>query len=424
LPVPDELHVEYGPFPIALGRPVAAQARGWVARSGYGMVVRGDGEVSHTLRLASLLGLPVMKSRVEGIAQMELQIAGSWAGSVSGQSGFSLPEVTGTVQLRGLQATVRGVNGPIEISSAELKLLPNEVQVEKLSALAAGAQWTGSLDLPRGCGTPGACVVHFILNTEETDLSEVTEWLGAPPSQRRWYQVLTTAEPAASTFLENLRASGTVNATRLRIHDLIANRVSASMELERGKLKISDLRADVLSGKHHGDWQADFTGESPTYTGSGNLTWISLGQMAEAMHDPWISGTAAGTYQLTASGADSVAFWQSAEGALQFDLRDAVLPHVSLASDEGPLRVSHWQGRVHLHGGKIEIENGKLVSPVGAFEISGTASLGRVLDFKLTRGPDVKSAGAGAFVYNITGTLAEPRVALTAAPETQAQLKP
>ena len=56
LPAPDELHVEYGPFPVALGRPVPAQARGWVARSGYGMVVRGDGEVPHTLRMASLLG--------------------------------------------------------------------------------------------------------------------------------------------------------------------------------------------------------------------------------------------------------------------------------------------------------------------------------------------------------------------------------
>ena len=96
LPAPDELHVEYGPFPVALGRPAPAQARGWVARSGYGMVVRGEGEVSHILRLASLLGLPAVKASVEGVTEMELQIAGSWAGNVSGNaSGFSLPEVTG-----------------------------------------------------------------------------------------------------------------------------------------------------------------------------------------------------------------------------------------------------------------------------------------------------------------------------------------
>ena len=58
------------------------------------------------------------------------------------------------------------------------------------------------------------------------------------------------------------------------------------------------------------------------------------------------------------------------------------------------------------------------------YEISGSASLGRVLDLKLTRSTDVRLARAGALVYSITGTVAEPRVALTSAPETQAQLKP
>jgi hypothetical protein len=424
LPAPGELHVEYGPFPVALGRPVPAQARGWVGRSGYGLVVRGDGEVSHTLRLASLLGLPAMKASVEGVAQMELEIAGSWAGNVTGTvSGFSLPGVTGTVQLHNVRATVRGMNGPMEISSAELQLLPDEARVEKLSARAGEAHWTGSLALPRGCGMPGACLVRFDLNTEEVGLSELSAWLGSQASQRRWYQMLSSEEPAAPTFLGNLRASGKISADRLRIHNVVADRVSASLELERGKLKISELRADVLGGKHRGDWLADFTMASPLYTGSGTLTGISLGQMAAAMHDPWISGTAGGTYQLTASGADSTAFWESAEGGMRFDLRDGVLSHISLASDEGPLQVGRWQGRALLRAGKIEIEKGKLISSAGAYEISGAASQGRVLDFKLARDTDVKPVHAGALVYSITGTVTEPRVVLTT-PETQARLKP
>jgi hypothetical protein len=425
LGAPDELRVEYGPFPVALGRPVPAQARGWMARSGYGMVVRGDGEVAHTLRLANLLGLPAVKASVEGVAQMDLQIAGSWAGRVSGaSSGFSLPEVTGTVQLRNVRAMVRGVNGPIEISSAELQLAPDEARVTKLSAVAADAHWTGSVALARGCGMPGACLVRFNLNTEEIGLNSLYEWLGSPPSQRRWYQMLTSAEPTAATFLQNLRASGRVSAGQLLIHNLAAKRVSGFLDLERGKLKISDLRADVLGGKHRGDWQADFTAASPIYAGAGTLTGISLQQMADAMHDPWILGTAGGTYQFTASGADSAAFWESVEGGVQFDLRDGVLSHISLASDDGPLRIARWLGGAHLRGGKIEIEKGKLVSPAGTYEISGTASLGQVLDFKLTRGTEVKPVRAGSLVYSITGTVAEPRVALTPTPETQARLKP
>ena len=118
--------------------------------------------------------------------------------------------------------------------------------------------------------------------------------------------------------------------------------------------------------------------------------------MAKAMHDPWISGTAEGTYQLTASGTDSAAFWQSAEGGLQFDMRDGVLSHISLASDEGPLRVARWQGRARLRSGKIQIENGKLISAGGGtYEISGTASLGRVLDLKLARSTDVNGGSRG-----------------------------
>jgi hypothetical protein len=424
LPAPDELHVEYGPFPVALGRPVPAQARGWLGRSGYGMVLRGEGEVSQALRLANLLGLPAVKASAEGVAEMKLQIAGSWAGNISGSSsGFSLPEVNGTVQLHNVRAALRGVNGPIEISSAELHLLPDETRVEKLSALAGDVHWTGSVALPRGCGMPGACLVRFNLNSEEIGLSELSSWLGSQPSQRRWYQMLTSEEPMAPTFLEGLRASGKVSAGRLRIRNLVAERVSASLELEHGKLQISELRADLLGGKHRGDWQADFTAGSPAYTGSGTLTGISLGQMADAMHDSWISGTAGGTYQLTASGADSAAFWESAEGGVQFDVRDGILSHISLASDEGPLRAARWQGRMQLRRGKIEIEKGKLVSPAGAYEISGSASLERVLDLKLILGTDAKPARPGSLVYSITGTVAEPRVTLTT-PETQARLKP
>jgi hypothetical protein len=424
LPAPDELHVEFGPLPVALGRPVPAQGRGWVARSGYGLVIRGDGEVSHTLRLASLLGLPAVKASVDGEAAMRLQIAGSWAGNISGSSsGFSLPQVNGTVQLHNVHATLRGVNGPIEISSAELQLLSDEVRVEKLRAQAGGTDWTGSVELPRGCGIPGACLVRFDLNTEEVGLSELSKWLGSQPNQRRWYQMLTPEEPTSPKFLENLRASGKVSAGRLWIRNVVAERVSAALDLERGKLKITELRGDVLGGKHRGNWQVDFTAGPATYTGSGTLTEISLGQIADAMRDRWISGTGGGSYQITASGSDSAAFWESAEGQLQFDLREGVLSHISLASDEGPLRVGRWEGRVRLHGGEIEIENDKLVSSAGTYEISGSASLGRVLDFKLSRSTDVKLERVGSQVYSIRGTLAEPRVVLTSQ-ETQARLKP
>jgi AsmA family/AsmA-like C-terminal region len=425
LPFSNKLHVEIGPFPIGLGRPAPAQARARVSRSGYEVIIRGEGEVSRTLGMASLLGLPALKATAEGTAQMDLQIAGSWRANPSAVDSIPTgPHVTGTVQLRNVHATVRGVNATIEIPSAELQLLPDEARVEKLKARAADSLWTGSVTLPRGCGTPGACLVRFNLNTGDVGLGNLANWLRSKPNPRRWYQILGYSAVSAPTLLDNLHASGNVTAHRLLLHDLIATRVSASLQLQQGKLKISELRADLLGGKHVGDWQADFTAAVPTYTGSGTLTGISLPEMAEAMHGSWISGTGGASYQFTASGADSAAFWQSAEGTLRFDLQDAVLPHIVLAGDDSPLQVTDWQGRARLRNREIEIDNGKLVSPPGTYEIGGTASFSRVLDLKLVREEGVKPASVGSLVYAITGTLEQPQIALIPTPQTQAQLKP
>ncbi len=425
LPAPEELRVEYGPFPVAMGRPLPAQAQGWIARSGYRMAIHGEGEVSHTLRLASLLGLPAVKASVEGGAQMELQMAGSWAGNVSGtSSNFSPPTVTGTAQLRNVRARVRGLNDSIEITSAELQLLPEEVRVDKLSARAADALWDGSVSLPRGCGMPGACLIHFNLNTQEIGLDEISQVLSAQPRNRPWYQRLTSAEPTPSAFLKEVRASGKVSVKRLHIRSLIARQVSATLDLDRGKMKITRLQADVFGGKHLGDWQADFVAAPPIYTGSGTLSGISLAEIADAMHDKWISGTAGGTYWLTASGLDSSAFWQSADAGLQFDVQQAIFSTISLQTLFGPLRAFRWQGQAHLHGGKIEIDKSKMISSAGVLETSGTASLGRDLNFKLAQVTNVKPGGVGSSFFSITGTLGEPHVVLNQVEETQARLKP
>jgi AsmA-like C-terminal region/AsmA family len=416
------LRLEYGPFPVALGRAAPAEVRGWWDESGYGLALHGGGEIQRTLRLAKMAGLPAINVNAEGEALMDLVVAGSWTNHVAeGGSGFSAAQVTGRAQLREVSASVRGMNGKVEISSAELLLSKDQARIENLNALAGNAHWTGFVSLARGCGVPTACVASFALKTDQVALSGLHEWLRPPRADRRWYQVLAS-EPAPTSLLRNLRAAGKISARRLLIHDVVANRVSASLDLEQGVLKISDLSADVLGGKHQGNWEIDFAGESPVYTGSGALTMISLEQLADAMHDGWISGSANGNYELKASGTDAAGFWKSAEGGLQFDVRDGVLPHIALNSDDPRLRIGRWQGRAQLREGKLAIDKGKLISPSGVYEISGTASLGREVDFEIRQSTGT-AANPGSTVYSITGTLAEPHVAVIAPPQTQARLK-
>ncbi len=170
---PEGSHIELGPFPVSIGH-AAPTARGWINRNGYAISVAGDVEIAKALRVARMCGIAALQSGAEGSAQLELQITGSWAGRSNGTaSGFTGPQVNGMAKLRNVRIPLRGVGGPVEIASAEMHLLPDEVRVAKLTAKAADASWTGSLEMPRGCGTPGACEVHFVLNANQIALSEL-----------------------------------------------------------------------------------------------------------------------------------------------------------------------------------------------------------------------------------------------------------
>jgi uncharacterized protein involved in outer membrane biogenesis len=207
-----------------------------------------------------------------------------------------------------------------------------------------------------------------------------------------------------------------LTANRVMIHNLMASRVSANVELENGKLLLTDLRGDVLGGKHRGEWKADFTAKSPEYSGSGSLERVALGQLAEAMQDDWITGTVSATYHATLSGRSKAELLSSASTSLQLDAHDGLLPRFVLSDGSGPLQMHRFVGRFLLRSGMFEIQEGKLETSGSAYEVSGTASLSRILDLKLRR--------SGAPGFSITGTLTEPHVVPTATPETRAALKP
>jgi len=417
--IPNGPHLEFGPFSVAVGRLVPPTARGWVNRGGYNVAVAGEAEIPKALRVARMFGLPALPSATtEGTAQVDLQIAGSWAAPSRGAaSGFSAPQVTGTAKLRNVRIALRGVGGPIEIASADMQLLPGEVRVGKLNARAAETSWRGSLTVPRGCGTPGACQVNFKLHADQIALGQLREWVSPSPKARPWYLVLEPSARIRPSFLANVRASGQLATERFQVQGLEATGVSAKLSLDNGKLQISDLTADFLGGQHRGEWQADFSLKPAVCKGRGSMTGASLAELADEMKDGWIGGTADTSYEV--KGPCPAEFWSSAEGTLQFDIKDGALPHVSLAEDGEPMKVTRLVGVARLREGQIEMRDARLDSPDGKFQLSGTASLKGELDLQLARVPN-NAALAG---YTITGTLAEPQVNRSSSSETQARLK-
>jgi hypothetical protein len=378
----------------------------------------GEADIAKALRTARTFGLPALQSAAEGSAQIDLQIAGSWAALSSGAaSGFSAAQVTGTTNLHNVHIALHGPGGQVEIVSADMQLSPDEVHVSKLNAIAADTSWTGSLVMPRGCGAAAACPVHFKLDANQIALGAMREWVSPSPEDRPWYRVLQPNAKAEPSFLSNVRASGDMTAKRLQVQSLEATSVSAKITLDAGKLRISDLTADFMGGRHRGEWLADFSVKPSVCKGSGSLTGAELADVADAMKDGWVAGSANANYEI--KGPCPAEFWTSAEGTLQFDMTDGTLPHVSLAEDAEPLKVTRFVGTARLHAGEIEMKDAKLDSPDGKFQLSGTATLKGELDLKLAR--TLNSAAVAG--YTITGKLEAPRVSPSSS-ETQARLKP
>jgi AsmA-like C-terminal region len=217
-------------------------------------------------------------------------------------------------------------------------------------------------------------------------------------------------------YLASVHAVGKLNVGRVLIHNLVGSRVSADVELEQGRLQLRNLHGEIMGGRHTGEWTADFTASPPTYSGSGTLEKVALGQLAEAMNDSWITGTGNIGYRANTSGWKKPELLSGAIATLLVEVRDGSLPHLTLAGEPTPLPISRFAGRLHLRDGKFEIEEGKLQTQVGIYQLSGTASLSQVLDIKLGR--------EGARGFNITGTLTQPHVVMNTNPETQAALKP
>jgi len=417
---PNGPRVEFGPFRVAIGRTADPTARGWVNRGGYSIDVSGEADISKALRVARMFGIAALQpATTEGTAQVDLQIAGAWAGRATGTaSSFMGPKATGAARLKNVRIAFRGVGGPVEIASADMQLLPDEIRIGKLNAKVGDTSWTGSLEMPRGCGTPGACRVHFILNANRIVLGELSEWISPSPKKRPWYRVLESSAPGGPSFLTSVRASGQVTTDRLQVQRLEARRVSAKVNLDSGKLQISELSADFLGGRHRGQWRADFSVKPAVCNGSGSLIGVSLASVADSIKVEGIAGTASTSYAL--QGSCPAEFWASAEGTLQFNVMDGTLPHISLGEDAGGLKIRRLAGQARLSAGKIEMKDAKLDSAGGNFQVNGTASLKGELDLRLAR----TANGAVARGYTISGTLAEPRVIRLAGPETQARLKP
>jgi uncharacterized protein involved in outer membrane biogenesis len=400
--------VTLNPFRLSLGHTVPLVLQGHFSHDFYDFELKGEAQLQKLLQAARIAGIPTLQTAAEGSAKLDVRISGAWAR-------FAPAEITGKAHLRSVQSRIRVLDEPFDIVAADLMLSPGQTQINNLTAIMAGTSWRGSLTLPRPCGTMTACAIRFDLHGDQIAGDHWSPLLFPKALREPWYRFGSSSVRAGSPVLLALNADGNISADRVVLHGIIANKVSARVLMQDGKLEVKDLRADLLGGRHFGGGRVDFTSQPPRYTINGALDRVALGQLATATDNAWITGLANATYRVDASGRTVGELFASAAGTLQIEVRNGLLRNIVLSEGDGPLQMRHLAANMVLREGKFEIREGDLETEGAQYQLTGTSSLGRVLNLKLTRD--------GAPGFNITGTPTQPRVSPLAAPNAQAALQ-
>jgi hypothetical protein len=238
-------------------------------------------------------------------------------------------------------------------------------------------------------------------------------------------------EPLGPSPLLAIQAHGNLHVDQFGLKKVLVTQVATQVNLDRGKVTLTALRAQLLQGTHQGNWTIDLskhdmskqdlskddtsnhlstpdasTDDASTanvrYHGAGTLNDIALAQVGTLMNDDWIAGTVDGNFDVEGSG-DSFRELRAQSGKLQFVMRKGSLPHIEIPGSPVPLPVHRFTGELHLKKGVWELSGGRLESRDGIYRVSGTDSPGSGLDFVLARGDEQS--------WTLTGTLAKPHLA-------------
>ncbi len=189
-----------------------------------------------------------------------------------------------------------------------------------------------------------------------------------------------------------MRASGRIAAKRLLLGQLTATKVSAEFTLDSGHLALTKTSAELLGGSQTGQWQADFTGDVPVYSGSGTVANIAAGQLAGIVRAALGTGTVNGTYQIKMSGWTSRELWSSASAASDFDWRNGLWRNVQLG--RMPLQFSDFAGHIALEDGSFQISTSKMRSSGGTYALNGSIKGGELaLQFERDNSRGLSSPG-------------------------------
>ncbi len=397
------------PFPLSIGGTSPAVGSGFFDEENYRATISGDAELTRLVQVARALGIGIPSIGLAGGADVELDLAGAWAG-------FSAPVISGQMQLRNASAELQGINEPLQIVSAQTTISNHAVNVSSFSGtLGAEPTISGSANFPLHCVTPETCAVHFDLHTGELSLERVNQLLNPAARSQPWYHLLAIGEQRQDALLK-LHADGKLDVTHFQLERLIADNLQAHVVMNAGNVALDILHSDLLGGHHTGKWTGDFTASPARYAGGGVLQKISMDQLSTWMHENWATGQTSGKYAISMQGKDAAGLLNSVTGSADFTWTGGSLRKLAIEGHPAPLTFSSLAGILNLGAGKLTFDNCEMKTAGAVFNVKGVATYDRKLDFALQR--------SGGTSYSVAGSLDQPQAtAVPGSPATRAQLQ-
>lgn len=233
-------------------------------------------------------------------------------------AGFSLRNLMQRLDIEAPETTDPAALGKVSIA-ATAKLSASAIAMTDLELVLDDTTFTGALSIPQGNND----VFELQLYGDSIDLDRymapVTEGEGSSGAEDAAVEIPTD-------LIRMLNARGVLTLANAHLSGMQFENIELGVLMDDGKLRMHPMQATLFEGQYTGDVRIDASGNTPVLSVNERIENVQLGALAKAMFEQDnVSGTIAGSFELTGRGANLAAIQRDLNGNISLQLRDGAL---------------------------------------------------------------------------------------------------
>jgi hypothetical protein len=383
-------------FSIQMGTSTTLEVQGNLDGNGYFVSAKGMVPMERLLAFGRATGFPSQIANATASAQVDLSVSGPWAN-------ISTSKLHGTAHLQNLAAWIPGLKDRLVLSEADAQISDTAVTLNHITGQFEHSPiaFTGSVSGPFECTGDGPCPLQFDLHMDSLAVPDVATLLGF--TEKGWSLPFLSG---SENKLPDFRAEGSVSVGELKVADVPLEKFVAHVTIGDHALAMNKMAAKVGGGSTQGEWKIEWSGNKPSYSGTGTVEGVSLdrigppdtvaGQLAQ-----WISGRAQVSYTAHFEGKDPQEMLASAGGRVEFQVANGTSRMLTLEAGR-PLRFNGVQGALEIDKQSLKLSPSKFKAENRIYLMSGTISLAN-------KQAKLKVSTSGT-QWEITGALEKPQI--------------